>query len=62
MISGTSGDECGNLLGKNTIDPDGRGIEKPRKATLTLTFFLTFSIHIYIYIYPWIVLILQTTA
>jgi hypothetical protein len=29
---------AGTCWGKNTIDPSGRGIEKPRKATLTLTF------------------------
>jgi hypothetical protein len=29
---------AGNCWGKNTIDPSGRGIKKPRKATLT--FFL----------------------
>jgi hypothetical protein len=28
---------AGTCWGKNTIDPSGRGIEKPRKATLTLT-------------------------
>jgi hypothetical protein len=29
---------AGTCWGKNTIDPSGRGIEKPRKASLTLTF------------------------
>jgi hypothetical protein len=38
MMRGASGYECGNLLGKNTIDPSGRRVEKPRKATYTLTF------------------------
>jgi ribosomal protein L17 len=27
---------AGTCWGKNTIDPSGRGIEKPREATLTL--------------------------
>jgi hypothetical protein len=27
---------AGTCWGKNTIDPSGQGIEKPRKATLTL--------------------------
>jgi hypothetical protein len=29
---------AGTCWGKNTIDLRGRGVEKPRKATLTLTF------------------------
>jgi hypothetical protein len=28
---------AGTCWGKNTIDPSGRGIEKPRKVTLTFT-------------------------
>jgi hypothetical protein len=28
----------GTCWGKNTIDPRGRGVERPRKATLTLFF------------------------
>jgi hypothetical protein len=28
---------AGTCWGKNKIDPSGRGIEKPRKTTLTLT-------------------------
>jgi hypothetical protein len=30
---------AGTCWGKNTIDPSGRGIEKPGKATLTFNFF-----------------------
>jgi hypothetical protein len=29
---------AGTCWGKNTIDPSGRGIEKPRKATLTFNY------------------------
>jgi hypothetical protein len=31
---------AGTCWGKNKIDPSGRGIEKPRKATLTFNFLL----------------------
>jgi hypothetical protein len=29
---------AGTCWGKNTIGPSGRGVEKPREVTLTLTF------------------------
>jgi hypothetical protein len=35
MMCGASADECRNFWGKNTIDPSGQGIEKPRKVILT---------------------------
>jgi hypothetical protein len=33
---------AGTCWGKNTIDPRGRGVERPRNATLTLTHLLIF--------------------
>jgi hypothetical protein len=41
-MSGASGANAGTCWGKNTIDPSGRGIEKPRKATLTFFNLITF--------------------
>jgi hypothetical protein len=35
---------AGTCWGKNTIDPRGRGVEKPREATLTFNL-LTIAIH-----------------
>jgi hypothetical protein len=34
---------AGTCWGKNKIDPSGRRVEKPRKATFTFFFFLDFT-------------------
>jgi hypothetical protein len=35
---------AGTCWGKNTIDPRGRGVERPRKATLPFIFYVTFRV------------------
>jgi hypothetical protein len=37
---------AGTCWDKNTIDPSDRGVEKPRKATLTLTFTQVFQMQL----------------
>jgi hypothetical protein len=38
MMRGASGDECRNLLGKNTIGPRGWSVEKAPGSDFTFTF------------------------